>query len=161
MNFIPLRITSISFPEALKIALIGFIIVFVALIVLSLFVKVLSSAVSALEKGAKSKPEQPFAAAAPDVPAAAGAPTAVYYPGTVRLENISEQNAAVVMALTSFKSGIPPERLSFRSIRLIPEKTALENISDQDAAVIMAVTSYKSGIPLENLAFKSIKLLED
>jgi hypothetical protein len=81
------------------------------------------------------------------------------YTGYVKLEGLSEQDAATIMAITSHKTGIPLEKLGFCSIRL--KSPELINISEQDAAAVMAITSHKTGIPLENLYFKSIKLLED
>ena len=84
-----------------------------------------------------------------------------YTPGYVTLDGISEQDAAVIMAITSFRTGIELERLAFKSIKRLNQDPVLENVSEQDAAVIMAITSDKTGIPLENLAFNSIKLVEE
>ncbi len=81
------------------------------------------------------------------------------YTGYVTLDSISEQDAAVVMAITSHKTGIPLERLGFCSIKL--KGPELTGISEQDAAAVMAITSHRTGIPLENLYFKSIRLMED
>ncbi len=81
------------------------------------------------------------------------------YTGYVKLTNVSEQDAAVIMAITSKNTGIPLERLGFCSIKL--KETELINIEEQDAAAVMAITANRTGIPLENLYFKSIKLLED
>ncbi len=88
-------------------------------------------------------------------------PDVSYIPGYVTLNGISEQDAAVIMAITSFRTGIDLERLAFRSIKRLNQDPVLENVSEQDAAVIMAITSNKTGIPLENLAFNSIKLVEE
>ena len=84
-----------------------------------------------------------------------------YTPGYVTLDGVAEQDAAVIMAITSFRTDIPLERLAFRSIRRLNQDPVLENVSEQDAAVIMAITSNKTGIPLEKLAFNSIKLVEE
>ena len=88
-------------------------------------------------------------------------PELPYTPGYVTLDGVAEQDAAVIMAITSFRTDIPLERLAFRSIRRLNQDPVLENVSEQDAAVIMAITSNKTGIPLEKLAFNSIKLVEE
>lgn len=41
---------------------------------------------------------------------------------SVLLENVDEKEAAVIMAIVSDKSGIPLERLSFSSIKLMEDK---------------------------------------
>ena len=84
-----------------------------------------------------------------------------YTPGYVTLDGVKEQDAAVIMAITSHESGIPLERLCFKSIRRLNQEPELINIEEQDAAVIMALISHKTGIALENLIFNSIKLVED
>ncbi len=81
------------------------------------------------------------------------------YTGYVTLENISEQDAAVIMAITSHKLGIPLDKLGFCSIKL--KETELINIEEQDAAAVMAITSHKLGVSPENLHFNSIKLSEE
>ena len=65
------------------------------------------------------KPASPVEAPAP---AAAPAPvSAPVYTGPV-LEGVEEKEAAVIMAIVSDKSGIPLERLNFRSIKLIGDE---------------------------------------
>ena len=61
------------------------------------------------------------------------------------------------MATLSYQTGIPLEKLDFKSIR------ALEwnGIDEPTAAVIMALVSHQTGIPLERLDFKSIRLIEE
>lgn len=60
------------------------------------------------------------AAGAP-APAAAPAVTAPVYTGPV-LEGVSDKEAAVIMAIVSDKTGIPLNRLKFKSIRLTEDK---------------------------------------
>lgn len=88
-------------------------------------------------------------------------PEIPYIPGYVVLDGVKEQDAAVIMAITSHKTGVDLSRLAFRSIKRLNQNPVLENIEEQDAAAIMAITSDKTGIPLENLIFNSIKLVED
>ncbi len=85
--------------------------------------------------------------------------TIPHIPGFVVLDGVSEQDAAVLMAITAHKTGIPLERLDFKSIKRLNQDPVLENVEEQDAAVLMAIVSNKTGIPLEKLAFNSIKLV--
>ena len=87
--------------------------------------------------------------------------TLPYTPGYVTLDGVKEQDAAVIMAITSHESGIPLERLCFKSIRRLNQEPELINIEEQDAAVVMAIISDKTGISLDNLIFNSIKLVEE
>lgn len=103
-------------------------------------------------KPAEATPEEVIAAEEPEVP---------HIPGYVILDGVSEQDAAVIMAITSHKTGIPLERLDFNTIKRLNQDPVLENVSEQDAAVIMAITSNKTGIPLERLDFNSIRLVEE
>ena len=99
------------------------------------------------------------APAAPPAAAPAAAPAVSY--GTangIQLIDVDEPTAAVVMALVSNQSGIPLERLAFRSIKGITE---LVDVDERTAATIMAIVSNESGIPLNRLNFKSIKKVEE
>ena len=80
-----------------------------------------------------------------------------YTPGYVTLDGVKEQDAAVIMAITSKETGIPLERLCFKYIRRLNQDPVLENIEEQDAAVIMAIVANKLNKPIENLCFNSIK----
>lgn len=154
--------TSMDLLEVLGLSGFGFGIVLVVLAFLAIFVLGLSSF---FKKNKKEKSEAPskqetVAEVISETPVITETkPQESVYTGYVTLEGLSEQDAAVVMAITSHKTGIPLEKLGFCSIRLKSPK--LINVSEQDAAAVMAITSHKTGIPLENLYFKSIKLLED
>ena len=167
--FLTLAIEKLGFGDALGISVLGFVIVICVLAVLALFVKLLTSIVEGAAKvagkGKKTKDETE----APPPPAAEAPAQAVaeidsnelsYTPGYVTLDGVSEQDAAVIMAITSEKTGIPLERLCFKSVKRLNQNPELVGISEQDAAVVMAITSEKTGIPLENLQFNSIKLTE-
>lgn len=157
--------------EALTTSGLGFVLVLVVLAVLAIFVKLLSG----IFNGKKEKTEDtPAESSAPAVqqtvesaPVAVKEETAVeapvipHIPGYVVLDGVSEQDAAVVMAITSHKTGIDLSHLDFKSIKRLNQSPVLENIEEQDAAAIMAITADKTGIPLENLIFNSIKLVED
>lgn len=166
--FLTLAIEKLSFGESLGISVLGFVIVICVLAVLALFVKLLTSivegAAKAVGKGKKTKDETEASHPVAEAPAQPVAETDLnglpYTPGYVTLDGVSEQDAAVIMAITSEKTGIPLERLCFKSIKRLNQNPQLVGISEQDAAVVMAITSDKTGIPLENLQFNSIKLTE-
>ncbi|MBO5433983.1 MAG: OadG family protein [Clostridia bacterium] len=178
MNFLPmLKVDSLDFGGATGIALLGFVIVLAVLSVLALFVKALSAIIGGAskkkpavkaEKNVKTTVITPTNVA-PVVPVAEAKAeeTAVatvdlpYTPGYVTLDGISEQDAAVIMAITSENTGIPLERLCFKSIRRLNQDPVLENIEEQDAAVIMAIVANKLNKPIEKLCFSSIKLVEE
>lgn len=178
MNFLPmLKVDSLDFGGATGIALLGFVIVLVVLAVLALFVKALSGIIGGAskkkpavkaEKNVKTTvitptnvaPSTPVEEAKTEETAAATVDLP-YTPGYVTLDGISEQDAAVIMAITSENTGIPLERLCFKSIRRLNQDPVLENIEEQDAAVIMAIVANKLNKPIENLCFSSIKLVEE
>ncbi len=182
MNFLPYEISAMSFLEALSTSGLGFVIVLIVLAVLAVFVMLMSRAINgkkakasadnstadsvadasapaATTADALQNPAQP--AAEKEDEAISPAEAIPHIPGYVVLDGVSEQDAAVLMAITSHKTGIDLSRLDFKSIKRLGQDPVLENISEQDAAAVMAVTSHKTGIPLENLIFNSIKLVEE
>lgn len=162
-----------SIPDALSTSGFGFLLVLVVLALIMVFVKFLSKAISGAS--IKGKKEE-VAAEAPapatvattqqeaifveEEPVKAEAPIP-YTPGYVTLDGVKEQDAAVIMAITSHETGIPLERLCFKYIKRLNQEPELINIEEQDAAVIMALIADKTGIALENLCFNSIKLVEE
>lgn len=175
---LPLKIDTLSLPDSLSIALFGFVLVIIVLAFLAVFVKILSGVISGFSRDTKIKKEKTNGAAQDSVNAnqtsvATTVPvtshTAVcedsselpYTPGYVTLDGVSEQDAAVLMAVTSDKTGIPLERLCFKSIKRLNQEPVLENISEQDAAVVMAIVAERTGIALDNLCFNSIKSVEE
>jgi Na+-transporting methylmalonyl-CoA/oxaloacetate decarboxylase gamma subunit len=106
---------AMTLPRALLISLVGFITVMVVLGVIALFIKLIAYFFSLADKKAKKNaPAESDANSAP-------LPTNESQ-GSLKLENVDEQTAAVVMALVSHKSGIPLNRLEFKSIRLMEDK---------------------------------------
>ncbi len=102
-----------SLPQALLVALIGIAVVLFELGLLTLIIQILSKAIRAFTK---KKPGPEPAAPAPAAPAAKNAPD------TLELEDVDEPTAAVIMAIVSDRCGIPLNRLSFKSIRLLQEE---------------------------------------
>ena len=170
MTFLPLA-NNFSFSDAAVISAFGFVLVLAVLAALAILVLGFSKVFSLITKTNKKAKDAdaPKTSTVATEAKPASEPVAEkaeacddsYIPGYVTLDGVSEQDAAVIMAITSDKTGIPLERLAFRSIKRLNQNPVLENVSEQDAAVIMAITADKTGIPLENLAFNSIKLVEE
>lgn len=168
MTFLPL----FSIPDALGTSGLGFLLVLAVLAVIMLFVRLLSKILGGKSK--KENKEETVTEAQSSAPVqstqtgtgiaeepAKAEATLPYTPGYVTLDGVKEQDAAVIMAITSHESGIPLERLCFKSIRRLNQEPELINIEEQDAAVVMAIISDKTGISLDNLIFNSIKLVEE
>ena len=109
-------ILSMKMPlsEALAVSLIGIVTVIIILAVIAILILLVSKAIRALEaKASSAKTETPSSVA----PVTDGVTA-----GQVELIGTEEKEAAVIMAIVSQKSGIPLERLSFKSIRLMDEE---------------------------------------
>ena len=93
------------------IALSGIVIVFLMLALLWGVIAVISRVMGALEKHT-AHPASVSAAAPAAAPAPAPAPQ-------VKLEGVSEVEAACVMAIVSHETGIPLDQLVFKSIKAV------------------------------------------
>ena len=115
------NILSMKMPlsEALAVSLIGITTVIVILAVIACLILLVSKAIRAIEAKASSATAETPASApvAPVAPVAEGITA-----GQVDLIDTDEKTAAVIMAIVSNKSGIPLERLSFKSIKLIDDE---------------------------------------
>ena len=153
----------LTMSETLFVAVAGIAVVLLELAVLAVLIVFLSKILRAVEsKFSSSDEEVTVIESAPVAPVAAtpvpaAAPVA-YQAGRIQLIDVDEPTAAVVMALVSNQSGIPLERLAFRSIKGITE---LVDVDERTAATIMAIVSKESGIPLDRLSFKSIRKVEE
>lgn len=101
--------------EALTVSLIGIVTVMIILAIIAVLIILVSKCIRAIEAKATKAPDtvsSPLPAAV--IPAVSQ--------GQVELIDTDEKEAAVIMAIASDKTGIPLERLSFRSIRLLDEK---------------------------------------
>ena len=105
----------ISVLDALMIALSGIVIVFLMLALLWGIIVVISRAVGALEKHTA----HPAAAGAAASSAPAPTPAAPAVVPQVKLEGVSEIEAACVMAIVSHETGIPLDQLVFKSIKAL------------------------------------------
>ena len=108
--------------DALATSVIGITTVICILAVIAVLIILVSKVIRAVEGAASKKaPAAPVAAAA-----TATAPAGVPMPagmnqGELELINTDEKTAAVIMAIVSDKSGIPLNRLSFKSIKLVED----------------------------------------
>ena len=110
--------------DALATSLIGIVTVIVILAIIAVLIILVSKVIRAIEGAAKKKAPAAPVAAAPSAPSApAGVPMpAGMNQGELELINTDEKTAAVIMAIVSDKSGIPLNRLSFKSIKLVEDK---------------------------------------
>lgn len=106
----------ISVLDALMIALSGIVIVFIMLALLWGVIAVISRVMGVLEK--HTAPPASVSAAAPAAAAPAAAPAPAPAP-QVKLEGVSEVEAACVMAIVSHETGIPLDQLVFKSIKAV------------------------------------------
>lgn len=107
-----------TIPKALLVALVGFVTVIVLLTVIALFIRLIAFIFSLFTK----KKAAPAPAAKP-VPAPATAGNKVKtLRSEVTLIDVDEPTAAVIMALVSHNSGIPLEKLDFKSIKPLEDK---------------------------------------
>ena len=115
--------TPITAGRALLIAAVGFALVFAVLGLIALFVKAMGSGFDAAAKKKRAKaftqtPASPAAPAADNQPALPENESA----GQLVLTDVTQEEAAMIMAIVSHKSGIPLNRLQFNSIRLLEDK---------------------------------------
>lgn len=164
MTFLPLY----SIIDGLGVAGLGFPLVLAVLAGIMFFVWILTRIFG--KKSNKQKTEEVVAEVQSPAPVQAAQPETIvaeepvkteaplpYTPGYVTLDGVKEQDAAVIMAITSHETGIPLERLCFKYIKRLNQEPELINIEEQDAAVVMAIISDKTGISLDNLIFNSIR----
>lgn len=106
----------ISVLDALMIALSGIVIVFIMLALLWGVIAVISRVMGVLEKHTAHPASVSAVAPAAAAPAAAPAPAPA---PQVKLEGVSEVEAACVMAIVSHETGIPLDQLVFKSIKAV------------------------------------------
>ena len=107
--------------DALATSLIGITTVICILAVIALLIILVSKVIRAVEGMAKKKAPATPAAATPAAPAGVPMPAGMNQ-GELELINTDEKTAAIIMAIVSDKSGIPLNRLSFKSIKLVEDE---------------------------------------
>ena len=114
----------ISIGEALIFALIGFAIVFAVLLILNIFIRILSAVVRGIENGTKKTEAAPAASAPaaalvadskPAIPA--GMKVADGSLGDVKLYDVDDATAAMIMAIVADQLDAPLNELRFKSIK--------------------------------------------
>lgn len=106
--------SAMNFGDALKVSLVGFAIVFLVLGFLAAFVFCMGKVFEAIQQNKEKK--------APAV-ASLSEESAAYTPAAtgLNLVNTTEEEAAVIMAITSDMTKIPLNRLKFNSIKLLED----------------------------------------
>ena len=108
--------------RALLIAAIGFLIVFAVLGLIAIFVKLMGKGFDAAGKRKKAPVQVPVSdPPAPNTPEEPALPENTSA-GTLTLTDVTEEEAALIMAIVSEQSGIPLNHLQFESIRLLEEE---------------------------------------
>lgn len=108
---------------ALQVSLFGILMVFLLLIILAVLIMIISRVVRLGENIAAKKGKKNADSDAPapaQQAAAAGTPLPdTQSQGTLDLDGVDEPTAAVIMAIVSDESGVPLNRLLFKSIKKI------------------------------------------
>lgn len=108
--------------DALATSLIGIVTVICILAIIAVLIILVSKVIRAVEGAASKKaPEAPATVATASAPAGVPMPAGMNQ-GELELVNTDEKTAAIIMAIVSDKSGIPLNRLSFKSIKLVEDK---------------------------------------
>ena len=108
--------------DALLYALFTIAIVFTALLIIFVCIKIFSAILNAFDHKKDTSTEAPAAAAATSAPAAPAAPEEEFSSGTLKLKGCDEKTAAMIMAIVSDNTGIPLSELVFKSITLVENK---------------------------------------
>ena len=110
--------------EALMTSLVGIVTVICILAIIAVLIILVSKVIRGVENAAaKKKANAAPVAAAPAAAKPTGViPVAGVSQGTIDLVNVDEKTAAIIMAIVSDKSGIPLNRLSFKSIKLVEDE---------------------------------------
>ncbi|MBQ7549054.1 MAG: OadG family protein [Clostridia bacterium] len=104
---------SMTVPRALMISLIGFFTVLIVLGIIALFIKLIAVIFDLVESRRETEPVRPGESATP-LPENESR-------GALVLTDTDEETAAMIMAIVSYKSGIPLNRLIFKSVKLLED----------------------------------------
>ena len=116
MNTLALTASRMGIGDALIAAVMGYAVVFVGLVLLMCVVVLMGKAMAST----KTEAPAPTAAPAPAAPAAPPAPSAPPAPGSageVKLFDVPDKEAAMIMAIVADKMGKPLNELRFKSIK--------------------------------------------
>lgn len=113
MNTLALTAGSMGIGDAGIAAVLGYIVVFFGLVLLMCVVILLGKALA----GTNKKAAAPAPAAVSAAPAAPSAPPAPGSAGEVKLFDVPDKEAAMIMAIVADKMGKPLNELRFKSIK--------------------------------------------
>ena len=116
MNTLALA-SDLKISEAGIIAVLGYAVVFVGLILLMCVVIIMGKAMAGSRERAAVPTAKAPASAAPAAPAAPSAPPAPGSAGEVKLFDVPDREAAMIMAIVAEKMGKPLNELRFKSIK--------------------------------------------
>ncbi len=118
-NFQQLFHSNVGLGEAIGYSILGIAIVFAVLIVLMLVIKVMEKFTA---KGQEEEMPAPAVVSAAPVPPTAPAKPAPGTAGELKLYNVNERDAAMVMAIVADSLGKPLNELRFISIREVTDQ---------------------------------------
>ena len=110
-----------TLTDALATSLIGITTVNLILAIIAVLILLVSKVIRAIESKTAKAPTEAKAAAPVAAPAGVPMPAGMNQ-GQLELIDTDEKTAAVIMAIVSNKSGIPLNRLSFKSIKLLEDE---------------------------------------
>ena len=120
MNTLALTASRLSIGEAGIAAVLGYAVVFSGLVLLMCVVIIMGKALAGSRERAAAptaKAPVPAAPATPTAPAAPSAPPAPGSAGEVKLFDVPDKEAAMIMAIVADKMGKPLTELRFKSIQ--------------------------------------------
>ena len=118
MNTIALTATAkMGIGDAAIAAVLGYAVVFFGLILLMCVIIIMGKVMVSRASSAKAAATPAPAAAAPAAPAAPSAPPAPGSAGEVKLFDVPDKEAAMIMAIVADKMGKPLNELRFKSIK--------------------------------------------
>ena len=115
MNTLALTAGKLAIADSGIAAVLGYLVVFFGLVLLMAVVVLMGKAMAGTNKKAEAK--APAAAPAPAAPAASAAPPAPGSAGEVKLFDVPDKEAAMIMAIVADKMGKPLNELRFKSIK--------------------------------------------
>ncbi len=115
MNTVALTASRMGIGDAAIAAVLGYGVVFFGLVLLMCVVILMGKAMAGTNK--KAEAPAPAAPVAPAAPAAPSAPPAPGSAGEVKLFDVPDKEAAMIMAIVADKMGKPLNELRFKSIK--------------------------------------------
>ena len=115
MNILALTADKLNMVDAGIAAVLGYAVVFFGLVLLMAVVVLMGKAMAGTNRKAEAAPAA--APAAPAAPSSAASPPAPGSAGEVKLFDVPDKEAAMIMAIVADKMGKPLNELRFKSIK--------------------------------------------